>query len=123
MLTRLTNTIKALLGGSRGKRGETLVEVLASIVIGGLALLMLAVAMSTAVNVTSSGQKNMADYDTGNNIVITQAAASSGGTVYSLEISASSDGTVGLVTSSGGSIEVKVYEADKTSAVLFEDAG
>jgi len=78
MLKKLARNIAALLGGSRGSRGsrgESLTEVLVSVLVGGLALLMLAMAITTSSHVAVNSRQHMGEYYTANNNAITAASS------------------------------------------------
>lgn len=78
MLRVLLNKIHLKASGSRG---ESLVEVLVSIVISGLAILMLATTVAASVNVNMSSERVMnAYYDASNGLAEKGASTSSDAT-------------------------------------------
>ena len=75
-MARMLERARALMSGTRGTRGETITEVLAAIVIGGLAILLLATAISSAVNMNIRSREAMDRYYVANNSIAEVAAAS-----------------------------------------------
>lgn len=117
----LNSRIAALLGGargSRGSRGESLVEVLVAITIGGLALLMLAVAIAVSARIGLSNRANMQDYYEANNAAVAGGALPAGTGSMSL-----SDGTESFsLTADGTALDVeyrKITESESSAVVLY----
>lgn len=100
--TKIRAAFKRAIARTASQQGETLVETLVSLLIGGLALLMMAVAISAAVNMVSDSGDSMADYYTDSNAI---ALASSSAGVET------ASGTVQLVNSAGNAIDVKAGQA------------
>ena len=119
MAKQLAHTIKALMHGKRGTRGESLVEVLTSIVIGGLALLMLGMAISSASRMAIDSREAMTDYYQASNAIASGSATSLGtGTVALTQ-----DGASVALVSSGESIAAAYYQSDglgSATVVLYE---
>ena len=102
--------------GKRGKRGESLTEVLVAVTIGGLALIMLAMAISTASHMAMQSRAFMNDYYEANNAAVASDAESIGaGTVALASSSGSESGSVALV-SSGEELNVSYYENSEAGA-------
>ena len=93
------NGISASHGG-RSTRGETLTEVLVATAIGGLALLMLAVAISASTNMAVKSRANMGEYYAANNVIVEESSAQS---------------TPGELTLKGGSTNTPVPLVDDAS--------
>ena len=77
MMTSWKQTIRAWL---RNERGESITEVLVAIVISGLAILLLATAISAAVNTNNASRRAMNEYYAANNNVV-QGGTTKSGTV------------------------------------------
>lgn len=66
----------------RGERGETITETLVAVLIGGLALLMLAVVMATSNHIISDSKNAMNDYyGNTNQIALASGSGTKSGTV------------------------------------------
>lgn len=86
------HAMQAIRARLRGDRGETITEVLVAIVISGLAILMLATAIASAVNVNNASRDAMNRYYAANNNAVLGDTATASGTVS--------------VTMNGGSISL-----------------
>ena len=119
--------MKPLLGGARGKRGESLTEVLVAVTIGGLALIILAMAISTASHMATQSRNAMNDYYAANNEAITSDAASVGtGTVTLTQESGGSGSALVPLVSSGESLDVTYHEnaeAGAAGVILYDSSG
>ena len=114
--------LKALMSGKRGSRGESLVEVLASIVIGGLALLMLGMAIASAANMAMDSRKVMDDYYQASSTIASGSATSLGTGEIALT---QGEGSLALV-SSGESVKADYYTSNglgSSTIVLYEADG
>ena len=79
MMTSWKQTIRTWL---RNDRGESITEVLVAIVISGLAILLLATAISAAVNTNNASRRAMNEYyAANNNVVQAQGSTTKDGTV------------------------------------------
>ena len=122
MVKQLAHTIKALICGKRGVRGESLVEVLTSIVIGGLALLMLGMAISTASHMAMDSRNAMNNYYQAGNAIASGSATELGDGAVSL--AQGEDKSLKLV-SSDESIQATYYRGGAlgSDTVVFYEAG
>lgn len=104
----------------RSRRGESITEVLAATVVGGLAILMLAMAIATASKMVMASNDAMDDYYDNGNVI-----AESAGDALSGTVTLQSDGKgVALVRDSA--LDVVYYESEQTGSVpivSFEAAG
>ena len=75
MMTKWGSIIRAKI---RSRRGESITEVLVAIVVSGLAILMLATVIATAVNVNRASQQSMNEYYAANNSVVSGGVTASG---------------------------------------------
>lgn len=122
MVKQLAHTIKALICGKRGVRGESLVEVLTSIVIGGLALLMLGMAISTASHMAMDSRNAMSNYYQAGNAIASGSATELGDGAVSL---AQGEGKSLKLVSSDESIQATYYRGGAlgSDTVVFYKAG
>lgn len=126
MVKRLAHTIRALLAGARGKRGESLTEVLVAVTIGGLALIILAMAISVSSHMAMNSRTVMEKYYDANNAAVAGSADSLGtGTVALKQADGSSvplvssSQTVGVTyygNSEGGASAIVLYDADSSTS-------
>lgn len=122
MREKLAHTLKALLAGKRGKRGESLVEVLTAIVIGGLALIMMGMAISVASHMAIDSRDAMGRYYQANNEAVAGEASTLGtGTVT---LTKKGDAASLALVSSGETMTVNYYANDKlgSSAIILYNA-
>ena len=123
---RAGKAVGRLLRGARGQRGETLTEVLAAIVIGGLALLMLAMVIATSAHMTMQSRQSMDKYYEYGNQLAAYATQGEGGVAESSGtvsiVDAESKEPVALADSSSTNIGVKVYTSgtDDQPVVAYE---
>lgn len=124
MWGKLSHTVKELLAGKRGSRGESLVEVLMAIVIGGLALVVLAMAISTASRMAIDSRTTMNDYYRANNTAIANGSGLGSGEV-TLKVKGDSDSSpIALVSDS--ELNVSYYannELGSSAIILYESDG
>lgn len=119
MLGKLTHTVKTLMCGVRGRRGESLVEVMTAIVIGGLAILMMQMAIAASTNVAKESRDYMSAYYTAQSDAVLTSTPADTGTVTLTE-----DASGMSLISSGTteSLGVTYYEAalGSSSIILYE---
>ena len=85
----------------RNERGETITETLVSVLIGGLALLMLAVVLATANHIVMDSRHAMDDYyATTNNMAIASGSTSGSVTVALTKSNAAGTGSETLASTS-----------------------
>lgn len=126
MAKKLAHTVKALLGGTRdardsrdarnvrgtrgsgkrGTRGESLTEVLVAVTIGGLALIILAMAISVSSHMAMDSRSAMDRYYTANNAAVAGSSESLG------------TGTVSL-TPEGGAGSVAIVSGSQPANVTY----
>ena len=118
MMMRLRKTLNAIIGRCRSDRGESITEVLVSVAIGGLALLMLAMAIMAASNMAINNRDNMQTYYATNNDNIQKANENKLGTgTVSLESNDSPSSTISIAS---GDAPVTYYGDDSDTAwVLY----
>lgn len=93
----------------RGTRGETITEALVSILIGGLALLMLATVIASAVNIVSGTRTSLEEYaQNGTSLALYDADSDS---------VSKSDGSISI-TSDGG-LDAQLSRKSESSAVEY----
>ena len=115
MMGKLIGAVRSKM---RGTRGETLTEVLAAIVISGLALLVLATVIAAAADVNQRSRKAMDEYYAANNQVVEGTTGSAEGTVRLSEIKLNNtgDGSVDVVyrisTQEDGTVIVSYSEKE-----------
>lgn len=121
MMKRFGHSIKALFAGSRGKRGESLTEVLAAITIGLFALLMLAMAISVSTRISTESRDYMNAYYTANKNAISNESTSKLGEGT---ITLSQSGSATPVTISGDdAVDVEYYGNGNVDIILYDKAG
>ena len=113
MTKRLAHTMKTLLAGRRGQRGETLAEVLVAVAIGALALIMMAMAISVSSHIAGESRENMTDYFEASNAIVAARATSSDDKG---EITLSDGSAVALVDETA--ISVSYYTNSAASSVI-----
>ena len=112
MMTRLKNIISAKLAGTRG---ESITEVLVAIVISGLAILMLATVIATAVNVNQASRRAMNEYYAANNNVVVGGVSTTG----SVSLTSGSD-PISLADSDSVAVTCHIgTQADGTLVVSY----
>ncbi len=102
-------------------RGETLTEVLASIVISGLAILMLAMVISAASSMIDNSRTAMADYYDQNNQTVEHGGETGSGSVT---LTDTTGGTVGLGDGSSTNVTYSIGEtlANGSAVTSYEEA-
>ena len=112
MVMRLKKTLNAIIGRCRSNRGESITEVLVSVAIGGLALLMLAMAISAAFQMVTQNRNNMETYYETSNDNIQKASGNRLGT-----------GTVSLESSDTPSSSISIANGDASVTYYGDDDG
>lgn len=119
MMSRWKNAIRAK---ARSERGESITEVLVAIVVSGLAILMLATVIATAVNVNQASRKAMNDYYAANNDVVSGALTTTGTVTLTSDgasVSLAGDSSISVTCYAGeqaGDTPVVSYVAQESGA-------
>lgn len=103
----MSKLISALRSKVRSVRGESITEVLVSIVISGLAILMLATVIATAMNVNKSSREAMDRYYEANNNVVSNATTVTGTVTVS---PAAGGSAIAIASSDSVGVECRVGE-------------
>lgn len=103
----MSKLISALRSKVRSVRGESITEVLVSIVISGLAILMLATVIATAMNVNKSSREAMNNYYEANNNVVSNATTVTGTVTVS---PAAGGSAIAIASSDSVGVECRVGE-------------
>ena len=124
MIKKLQHIVKTMFLGKRATRGESLAEVLAAIVIGTFALLMLVMAISVSSRISIDSRNYMDSYYTKNSEAIAHSSDVGGG-VVEIADDGDSASSVALVKN-GERLEVEYYKNDSAGSsevVLFAGGG
>ncbi|MBQ9041557.1 MAG: hypothetical protein IJ111_01950 [Eggerthellaceae bacterium] len=97
----------------RSQRGESITEVLVATAIGGLALLMLAMAISVAVHMATTSRSSLDEYYTANNAIAEAKATSLG--IGEVALAPPSGDEISLA---GDDLQVRYYRFDSDKAGL-----
>lgn len=123
MMRKLLHMLKSPLRGSRGKRGESLTEVLVAVAVGGLALLMLAMAISVSSHVATGNRNAMGAYYEVNNAIATGAAGTSLGTgTVSLSEPGGSSGLALVRNGESLQAQYRSYPEGSSSAIIVYES-
>lgn len=122
MVKKLSNAIQSLFGGKRSVRGESLVEVLSAILIGGFALLMLGVAISTSVRMASASHDSLQQYYTANNEIVNQSDLTDLGST-TITLTSQSTSRAQALVKSGENLTAELYGAGDSGVVIFVPGG
>lgn len=103
MMKGLINSILA------DQRGDTLVETLVAILVSSLAMLMLAAALSSSMNIVTSSNAAMKEYYSDETALVTHTATPQNGYTVSITIGSTDSGNIIPING------IKVYKADAGS--------
>ena len=123
MMRKLAHIAKSALRGRRGQRGESLTEVLVAIAVGALALLMLAMAISTATHIAVNNREAMGTYYGESNAIAASESGTSLGT-GTVSLSAEGESSKLALVSSGEAIRAQYseYAGDGAPAVIVYES-
>ena len=110
----MSKLISALRSKVRSVRGESITEVLVSIVISGLAILMLATVIATAMNVNKSSREAMDRYYEANNNVVSNATTVTG----TVTVSPAAGGSA-IAIASTDSVDVNCRVGEQSEGVII----
>ena len=112
--------------GTRSTRGESLTEVLVAVAIGGLALIMLAMAISTASSMAAQSRAFMNDYYEANNAANANDATSIGTGPVTLTSTGEGSAVSVPLVNTGESLRVTYSEnaeAGASGVVIYDSVG